>query len=402
MYRSFKIDKSKAKYFIFLLAIIKPSYLPVKWMLYTYRSVEAIGLIVLIFDHVKNRKKKNQRLLIVCTWFYLTLLFSTMISRGSIIDLLQNFLATTYVILWFDSVMNRKPKQGIEVLMLVFEVIMYANYISILLFPQGLYRTLDSVTDARYGWILGHQALLIMYAAPAICISQIYRKMTRKRWGVFRSMLLPVISVISVFTVSGATGMFSIVLIFGLTFILSLLSIKKFYFWPIYVGVACITILIVVLSITEFMEPIVTGILHRSMQFTGRRAIWDRALALISDQLVFGYGVQNELITRSHIIAVHAHDMYLHCLYQGGIFCLLSFCIMCFISFGRLVKFAGTFPGKVLIASVISLLIQMIFEVYFFHNIGCILFCLSYYFPVYYKSVLLQGKRILKIGAENR
>lgn len=397
---SFKINISKAKYFILLLAIIKPSYLPAKWMLYTYRSVEAIGLMVLIFDYVKNSKKKNQRLLMICTIFYFTLLFSTVINRGSIIDLLQNFLATTYVILWFDSVMKGKPGQGIEVLMLVFEVIIYANYISILLFPQGLYRALDSVTDARYGWILGHQALLIMYAAPAICISQIYRKTTRGWWGVFRSMLLLGISVLSVFTVSGATGMFSIVFIFGLTFIFCLLSLKKFWFWPIYVGIAVITMMIVVLSITKFMEPIVTGILHRSMQFTGRKPIWDRALALIAAHPVFGYGVQSEEIARSHIIAVHAHDMYLHCLYQGGIFCLISFCVMCFVSFGRLTKFIGTFPGKILTASVISLLVQMIFEVYFFHNIGCILFCLSYYFPLYYGKALSQGGRIMKIEIE--
>ena len=80
------------------------------------------------------------------------------------------------------------PKQSLSILMLVMEIINYANFVSMLIYPNGMYhtewingqdvavKTLPGYirTNKRVHWLMGHQSTTIRFILPAICIAILY------------------------------------------------------------------------------------------------------------------------------------------------------------------------------------------------------------------------------------
>lgn len=366
-------------YFLILIAIFRPAYIPYTWLNFIYRAAQAIGLLYLLlitFSH----KLKNSKLILLFGAYYWVLLLSTFINSGNIEEVIKEILTTLLVVLWVHNASEKNPKSCVNQLMIVFSVLIFANLLTVIFFPTGLYKSADAVVSARYGWLLGHQSLFSMYAAPAICISALYWNNHRNLRSFLYLLLVVVACVIQITILGSANNLMCIAIIAVGIIGMCVLKMKKFDFKLVYVGVAILVLVISVFQATEFMKPFVTKYLHRDMTFTQRTFIWERALAQSQEHWLIGAGVQTGDTLAFQLEATHAHNQYLQCLYLGGIILLVIFLMILIKSFENLEDYAHTFAGKVMISAVTALMVQMIFEVYFHHTMGKVLIVLSFYF----------------------
>lgn len=366
-------------YCIMLFAICKPAYLPSNAVLLLYRGLQACTLGYLLL-YTLRKKLVNYQLIFIFTLYYGFLFFSTILNSGSIGDWFQEVLTTYLVILWMHTASQKGAKPCLRMLMLVFEFLIYVNMVTVLLYPSGLYQSVDAVVSARYGWFLGHQSLFSMYAGPAICVAAMRLNNEDSILQKVRSLLLIVACVVQTFILGSANNLICLLVIALGTVIMSVFNMKEFPIKTAFIGVATLVLVICVFQATSFMEPFVVNYLHRSMTFTDRTFIWEKAIIYIKDNFFLGCGVQNDEMMRTILGVGHAHNQYLQCFLIGGVFLLGTFIAICYKAFNNIRPYAYTFAGRVMVSTVVALLIQMIFEVYFHHTMGKMLIVLSYYF----------------------
>ena len=166
-------SKTAIIYFIILIAIFRPAYVPFSWLNWIYRGIQATSLLYLLIT-TSSRRLKNSKLILLSAAYYFVILLSTIINDGNIEEVINQVLTLLLVILWMHNMSEKRPHSCVNQLMVVFSILIFANLVSVILFPTGLYRSADAVVSVRYGWLLGHQSLFSMYSAPAICVSALF------------------------------------------------------------------------------------------------------------------------------------------------------------------------------------------------------------------------------------
>ena len=365
-------------YFIMLLSIFKFGYLPNEWITYLYRFIQFLSLFYLILVTIKNRYI-DYKLISALVLYYLILSFSTLINRGDGIELAEEILTTMLIVLWMHQMVRRDSKRCLEMLFAAFEIIIYANLLSVVLYPEGLYHS--DTLSIRYGWLLGHQSLFAMYASPAICVASLFYANSKNRSSKIRAVLLVIICVVQTLIFGSATNIACLIIISLGTLGLTIVRMKRFPLTALYFSVTALMLVVVVFQNTGFMEGFVVTVLNRTPTFTQRTFIWARVIDLIEKKWFIGYGVQSREMLNRLIGIEHAHNQYLQCLFLGGIPLLVSFLLICVRAFKSARWYIYALPGRVMVSAIASLLVQMIFEVYFHHTAGKYLILLAYYFP---------------------
>lgn len=392
-----KVPIWKIGYFIMLFSIFKPAYLPNTVLLYAYYAAEALSLGYLLVSTI-GEEHLNKKLIFVFLLYYFILGFSTIINEGSLIDLLEEVLTTFLVVLWMNKTVQRDSHTCIGMLMAMFEFLIYVNLITVLIYPNGLYRSIDAIISARYGWFLGHQTLFAMYAGPAVAIAALFAQMNVSLISRTRSALLIIACITQVIIMGSATNIACLLIIGVGTLAMTVARMKRFPYKLFLIALAVIVIMVVILQSTGFLEPFVTNYFHKTMTFTDRTYFWEKSWNIIKNNWLFGIGVHTDEGFKDLIGAIHAHDQYLQCLLEGGIPLLLVFLVIILQTFKKMRKFNHFLSGKVITSALVALLIQMIFEVYFRHTMGKTLIVLSYYLPYFYTaaSTKLEGNYALR------
>lgn len=365
-------------YLILFLSIFKPVYAP-SLLIYIYRVLQVVSFVYLGYKCI-SQKKISKELVGLVGLYYGLLFFATIIGRGNLHDLAWEVITSFGMVFWFQAVTGKNSKSCIKIALVAFEILIYINLISVILFPNGLYRTSDSIVSARYGWVLGHQSIFAMYAAPAVCVAALNWNRNLDLISAMRFVCITIACIMQILIFGSANNIVCIIVIAAGTWILSIRKTNSFPFAIVYIGVFILNILITVMQSYSFLEPIVVSFLHRTMTFTNRTSIWTRVISLILKKAWIGYGIQDANVVGYHLGTTHAHNQYLQCLYLGGIPLFVVFCLICFVSFRNLKRAADTFAGRVVISSVVALMIQMVFEVYFYNPMGKLLIVLSFYF----------------------
>lgn len=270
------------------------------------------------------------------------------------------------------------------VLLGLLEFWLYLNFISIVLFPDGLY---SSETIAHYtkNWILGYKSSLQYYALPAACISvinTIYRGQ-RSRCAVLiaaccveaylvkNMMLLSVLIVfiaILVFRFANITKVFNALSYSVICFIANILALFALS-WVTQLG---------------FIKAILRA-MHKSSDLSDRASIWSTTIDSISNNWLIGYGIlpSSERVDMYDGMnaAVHSHNMILEVLFIGGAVLTVVFILLNFSVIKSLYLHRDITTAKVLAVSYFALNLAVIVEVYF-RNIAVpiwIMLCLGYW-----------------------
>ena len=279
------------------------------------------ALLILFYYLGKRRLPLKSSMSVIAPTIWL--LVTSMINNGNIHAVVMRIINVVIIVMVFDLFQN-KPKILINSLLICFEITIYINAASMVLFPAGFAIGQEHEKE----WILGHYITLYRWFLPAICLSLIYMYLTGRYK---RSIILIVVSLSSALF-AGSAGV--IVGLFSTLFLYCLPNVrnKVRIWWG--AGISCVFfIAVVVMRMQYLFKDIIVNILHRDLTFTGRIYIWDAALLMFRKNWLIGNGYYYSLqipqwVGQETQYASHAHCQLLEVLMQGGIVYLILLCVM--------------------------------------------------------------------------
>lgn len=203
-------------------------------------------------------------------------------------------------------------------------ILVSVNFISIMLFPNGIFITTNMWNRTDPQWILSLGNSMAPYILTTSLLSTLSFIEFKARKAKIFDLLILLMCIATPILVDSATllgGMFLFIILFLIIEIKK--DFLKYFNINIYVTAATVVcLLLLVFRRIDFFSYVIENILHRNLTLTGRLGIWDRSIAAIKDKAILGYGVLDIGEVQRMLLASHQHNLYLHILFQGG---LLSF-----------------------------------------------------------------------------
>ena len=291
------------------------------------------------FWWVMKRKRTISPIFIMFIIMLIWLLFSTMINHGNF----YGFLVTYIPPILFSGFIVENMKDDlvnfIKTSMFLGEVLCYANFLTVLLFPDGLYSTYTNsfLWYSTKNWLLGNRNIFISYLLFFNFIAFLHRCLGGSRlreWGIH------IISLFSVLLVKSATSTIGLVVLIAMFFLIKTEKIK----FHVYM-LATINVLmffgIVVFRIQYMFSFIIEDLLGKSLSFSGRTLLWDSVERLIVAQPIYGYGVPKPGFFQYLLgisFAGHAHNLILNYLCRGGMVYLGMYLFLLYLIYHQLFK----------------------------------------------------------------
>lgn len=269
----------------------------------------------LYFTWIKHNKISIQFVLL-CVALCI-LLVSTILNKGSIEQFCVVWGGFAAVCMLTDVEINKNCRRYIFVLCDVMTLLVLLNAISVLLFPEGIWKT-------RFEgyWIFGHRNNFGIPILASLVLTSL-RDSARNIKMSKRTILLCIAAAYSVVMTWSASSIVIVVIMIGLV-ILSSFNITPFVGKPAQwiIGYFVIDFGVVFLNIQQYIDSFIENVLHRSASLTGRVQLWDIVMSKIPEDPVIGHGIQlskNNGLTAFNPNFVHAHNGELDILYTGGI-----------------------------------------------------------------------------------
>lgn len=384
-----KIKNFSFIYFIILLPFFRTDYftrfVSISVIFNLLRVVSYIFVAIIIFKEKRISKTFSKLVL-----FSLTIIVPTFLYNGNIATALNYFISLLCLAYLID--LNKKNIKFLNTLLVCFELLIYVNFFSMILFPKGLYTTGTIYTGiATQNWILGFKNVMISYFLPAYIVGQIYNNLNRSE---IRIKLLNIVIFLSCIISGSSTsivGMSVIIILNYFPFIKNntkLFNLKN-YFWISVI----LFFTIVIFRFQNVFEFIVVDILHKDLTFTNRTILWDITLEQILKKPLIGYGWEN--IDVRHTMynsktVITAHNQILEYLYMGGI---ISIIVYLYIILSTCKKIKNNYSDSIIksiSSSFFVLLILNLTEVYLNPII-----MLVFLFTIYSNDFISENKEII-------
>lgn len=356
--------KSKIIYFLLLIPFFEPAYVNVQLsMISKIFDILKIASFVVIFLMYFTAKKKS-KIPIYILIFELILLFSTFVNNGDIKSCILNIITIFGLSMICDYGINNNTKSFLFSILLIFEILITVNLITILLFPNGMYT--NATTLFTENWFLGYDNSHVFIIIPALILSLVYSYYTINKIS-FRTIFLFIISFLTIIIRWQATGVTGLILLSLYLLFSKFIKNKKIFNIKTYLIVGVISFIsIIIYRIQNIFAFFIVGFLKKSLTFTGRVYIWDYVIEYIKKKPLLGYGMEDRMVryfkTKSHR-SFHAHNQMLEITYQGGIFSLVLFVVILLMTSKKLYKYRQTKMSKMLSFSILLYLILMLTEV---------------------------------------
>ena len=261
------------------------------------------------------RKKISLIAVLICIWEAF-LLITTIIHQGDVYKAAAEAFSVLSIVLLYD-VAHNKGTAFLSSQLFCFEMIIYVNLITEMLFPDGLYTERIYFITHYKNWFLGYYNTHTKYFIPAIMFALLYAK---KRNSYFRSIpLIFAIFLSSLFNWSG--GVILSLFIMFIVYVFFKNNTRLFNYFTYWLTHILFFFTVYILQLQNMFRWLIDNILGKWRSLESRITYWERTVKLISKSPVLGHGVQSQLvrITEIHLNhGVHSHNMLLEILYQGG------------------------------------------------------------------------------------
>lgn len=376
-----RIKKDRAIAFLLMLATLNlPSYDYIGGIILAINNpLRALAVLGAGFMVIKKRAARLTPLFWYLFFMEFELFVSTLINNGSIWTWFAAACGLFAFILIFEA-WSHNIKDLIFALMPLMELLCYGNYVTILLFPQGLYVwETDAGWVSQSNWLLGYRTGFITYLLSACVIAFLYQQYGGKRW---REWGIYIVSFIMVALPPSRSATSAI----GLTiFLLMLFIIRRGFKFNVYflVGInITLFFVVVVFRLHEVFLGLIGQIFARNIvTLTGRTPLWDNLLQLVKERPLLGCGVQTlvgSVALLKFNYGANAHNIILHYLYQGGAIQLALYLCMMTIVYRRLHKMQGHMIAQVISAALFVFQIMGLTEA-LQGPFLCVLYYLAYF-----------------------
>ena len=312
-----------------------------------YSSVFYIALLFVIYKPPKIQMTNRKRHFIATVLFFL--IWSCVVvfyqSKKSFMSFIKSDIMSVievYILLRCSiNAKSEEPEEKLKDLNVLYYLMwtyLVLNFFSIILFPNGVIKSLIGSSVDRANWFLGsknNQSIYLLLIVSFICLYNI--KTRKKRYGligILMALFCAVVTGSNGFQILEGSSVGIIVMLFFLmVYILSILFEKKFVnirFIYIYSGVCIINYSLLSNSIFSAVS-LVTKVFNKSVTFSGRTYVWDSVKSYISQKPWIGYGEPQFNYLSSSMFSwasesSYTYNLFLKVLFSFGIigFVLMS------------------------------------------------------------------------------
>ena len=314
----------------------------------------------------------------------LELLISTVINNASIwmwfVNACGLFAFVLILEAWSDNI-----KDFILAMMPLMELLCYGNYLTILLFPEGLYKFQNVAGwTSTQNWLLGYRTRFIAYLLPACLIAFLYRQYGGKRW---REWGIYIVSFATAALPPSRTATQAIGLaVFFFMMFLICKGVKFDVYLLVGINIALFFI-VVVFRLHEVFLGFIGQVFEKNITtLSGRTLLWDNLIQLIKEKPLLGYGAQTQegaISLLKYNFGTNGHNIILHYLFQGGAILLVIYFCMMTIVYRKLRKAQARVTAQVISLTLFVFQIMGITEAYQMHPI----LYMIYYFAFWAEQI---------------
>lgn len=322
------------------------------------------------------------------------ILITTFINSGFQIIPAKSFVSITALSLLIDT-MIKKTNHLINGMMISFELIIYSNFLTYVLFPHGMY------ADGLYttNWLMGYDNSQIKFFLCGAIVAFMYGRINNSK---SRSNCLIAIIVASVLFTKVFTALMGLIIIVLMMTVYHLKLFKKLMNPKFFLIIALLVFSSVVLnnSLIDKME-LITRYTGKGATLTTRFDIWKITLKMFTKSPLYGYGWNPTTVrTKQYMnpFATHAHDTYLEYIYQGGIIGLILFLFIIMLVSNSISKCKNKKIKCFASSVILAFLFMMLFESYLFPIVYA-LYLLLYHCNEY-KEVSIKTQLMSLFGGE--
>lgn len=332
-----KPSSSKVIWMLVFLAFLKPAYFgTVSIWDNIFDVIRILAVLVLAFYYFFIKKgifKFTLQLLM----FASIPLFVTVFNRGNLFGAFTSCLLAFGSAMIMDIASRKRNDLMAEAMYQILEILVYSNFIAILMFPNGLY-LFETETGwiSDQAWILGLRNAQTTYLMLACIVAALYLELKHYRIGItIRCICLYVVVFFTISTLEIGSGFLGF-------FVLSFMLIFTYFKKNICISFSYVTIGHVVLfflmtslgslSLFSSIGDIVGMFLGRQGTVSARFYIWKISWSKVFESPILGHGIMNsdQLTWLSNIAAGASttHNTFLDMWLRGGLICFILFCLV--------------------------------------------------------------------------
>lgn len=312
---------SKKDILIFLIVFISFAINITSPYLQTFNLVDTIYRLLQVscFFFTILFFRKFDKIFVLMTMYYLIYFISTMLNGGSqFAGIIRAYIVSFNLLVLMNYYISRNPKVYFKSASCFFSILIIIEIITMLLYPDGLYYA----NNINPHYFLGHRNNTIEYLFPAIafvfCSSIINNNKSKK------SYLFLIVCIMCVFYTWSANSIVALLLTTIVIFFNKKFVKKIINYWNAFCASVAMFFAFIIFKIQDMFSWVISGILHRSLTFTGRTQIWEKSIFYIKKSIIYGYGNETPILKSSKIIHMNScHNYFLDFLYSGGIIMLI-------------------------------------------------------------------------------
>jgi len=279
-------------------------------------------------------------LLVLVLFFNAYVLVITIVNGGELAKVSYYSLYPVAVCIIYQALIHNDTRNFINISATIFEIYIYLNFLFMLILPVVL--SLDSPV-----FLLTTKNSLIKYILPALAFSIIRSHITYQALS-FRPKLLMAVSLLTVILANSATAIVVMVVVIG-----GIALMHLFKGFRIHAGIGILVsvvffIMIIIFRGQEMFSWFINTVLRRTASFSGRTALWDRALDIIKSNTLFGNGDSTTPFWKLNFTFQSTHNYYLDLMVIGGVILLTVFILMMIYVLYKMNSHKGTYYYKLL------------------------------------------------------
>lgn len=318
----FRFNGRNAAYWLFLVLMtfphLEPPYLDTFPILETaFTLMKAATFLVMLFWFFLSRRRIPYVILLTAVWRSVFVL-STILHDGQIYASIASSFSVLSVMLLYELAYTRENATFLSAQLFCFELVIYINLVTVILFPGGLYSDGSYLFIHQKNWFLGYYNGYTLYCVPALMFAWLYKYKTGDKFRTYALSLAIVITAVKMW--SGGVLMALLAMAIVYTFFKNRTSLFNYYsYWLLHV---VFLIAIFALRIQNLFSWLIGDFLGKMTSLLFRIDIWEKTIELFWQSPIIGHGMQISFTRAAEYHqnhGIHAHNMLLEVLYQNGI-----------------------------------------------------------------------------------
>lgn len=314
-----------------------------------YDGLRVTTFLIVVFWCIIRRKPVSMVVVLIAVWRFF-LIYSTIVNEGTVYNCIVESFSIISVVLLYDTAYSTydigMKKTFLSAQLFCFELYIYINLITEILFPDGMFYT-EGAFSSKLNWFLGYYNNHSNYYIPALLIGWLYNEYVGKSIRTLFMTLAIFISAALVWSGGTIAALSAMVIVY--LFLKNWTFIFNYYsYWLLHI---IFLLSIIILKMQDRFIWLINGVLGKWNSIMSRIAIWQKTLVLIHDKLFLGHGDVDSFLRAAEYHlgwgAVHSHNMLMEILYEGGLIALITWLIIIIVSGKMIYKYRDLKESKI-------------------------------------------------------